>query len=351
VLGDRADGDHGVVARRVRDAAERPVAGGGHDHDVVTARVAQGGEHVRDLGRAELAIAVVELEREVDHVGAVADREPDPRRDGHAVARSVGVEHPDRHDARAVREAGDAEVVAGALADRARHVRAVAVLVVREAVVVHEVVAADEVAAPEVGRPAEPLAVGVGDAGVQHRDGRSTPARVADAVQVVPRHRCVDAGAGEEVPLQVLPAAGGVGDPGVVRDVARQPRDLVRRRGGDLGPRPQLANGLRHALTVADLQHARVWGERLRGADAGRALDLRPLAAADPPPVAHDDLAGDVGRAGLGGGGWAGRGTGRCGERSEQCGDGERDGCAEGGQGSGVTGRREHGLSGGGGPP
>ena len=134
------------------------------------------------------------------------------------------VEHADRHDLRAVGEAGDAAAVVGALADRAGDVRAVAVLVVGEAVVVDEVVAAHEVAAREVGRAAEAPAVGVRDAGVEHRHGHAAPAGAADVDQVLPGVGRVDAGAGEEVPLQRLPAAGLAGARRVVRDEGRQAR-------------------------------------------------------------------------------------------------------------------------------
>ena len=299
VLGRRSHADHVLVARRVGHAAEAAVADRRHDDDTVPVREAQRREDVRDLRRGDLAVPVVELEREVDDVGAVADRVADARRDVHAVAGAVAVEHPHGHDLRAVGEPGDADVVVRALADRAGDVRAVAVLVVREAVVVHEVVAVHEVVLAEVGRPAEALARGVGDARVQHRDHDALAAAPLDVDQVLPRVGRVHAHAGQEVPLQLLPAALGARGAGVVRHEGRDPGDLVGRRGGDLGERAQLAHRGGHALVVADRQHARARRERVWAPDAGRPLHGRHCAGVGAAPVAHDHLAGDLCRSRL----------------------------------------------------
>ena len=191
---------------------------------------------------------------------------------------------------------------------------------------VHEVVARHEVAAREVGRPAEAPAVRVGDAGVEHRDGGAAAARMPEVEQVLPGVGRVDARGGEEVPLQVLPAAVAAGAARVARDEGGQVRAGVRRGGRDLGAPPQLAHRVGHALAVADGQHARARGEGLRSSDAGRALHGRLLAPARAALVADDHLAGRVGR------GARGLGAGRGGHRQHGGGD----------EGSDQAGRLQH---------
>ena len=256
----------------------------------------------------------------------MADREADAGRDRGALALTARVEDAHGHDLRAVGEPGDAAVVVRALADRAGHVGAVAVLVVREPVLVHEVVARHEVAAREVGRPAEAPAVRVGDAGVEHRDGGAAAARMPEVEQVLPGVGRVDARGGEEVPLQVLPAAVAAGAARIARDEGGQVRAGVRRGGRDLGAPPQLAHRVGHALAVADRQHARARGEGLRSSDAGRALHGRLLAPAGAALVADDHLAGRVGR------GARGLGAGRGGHHQHGGGD----------EGSDQAGRLQH---------
>ena len=85
--------------------------------------------------------------------------------------------------------------------------RAVAVAVVRVGVVRDEVIAFDELVAAEVRRAAEAPAVGVGDAGVEHRDDHAAPAGGAVGGDVRPRFGRVHAEFADEVPLQLLPVA------------------------------------------------------------------------------------------------------------------------------------------------
>src|SRR4051812_49510940 len=61
--------------------------------DVVALGEAQRGEDVRDLGGGDLAEAVVELEREVDDVGTVADGPAEAGGDRDAVAAARSEEH------------------------------------------------------------------------------------------------------------------------------------------------------------------------------------------------------------------------------------------------------------------
>ncbi len=67
-------------------------------------------------------------------------------------------------------------MVVGGLGDRRGDERAVAVVVVGVGFVGDEVIAAHELVGAEVGRAAKAPAVGVGDAGVEHRDDHAAPA-------------------------------------------------------------------------------------------------------------------------------------------------------------------------------
>ena len=89
-----------------------------------------------------------------------------------------------------------------------------AVVVVGEGVVVDEVIAAHELVGAEVGRAAKAPAVGVGDAGVEHRDDHAAAAGGAVGGDVGPGFGGVHAEGADEVPLQLLPVARRVAEPG-----------------------------------------------------------------------------------------------------------------------------------------
>ena len=207
-----------------------------------------------------------------------------------------GVEHAHRHDARAVGEARDPDAVVRRLGDGRRHVRPVPVVVLGVGVVVDEVVALDEARPEQVGRAAEAPAVGVGDARVEHRDDRPAAAGPADVDEVLPRPRRVDADAREEVPLDLLPAAGRVEPARVVGDVAARAGDPRRLRALDARHAAQRGGGRLDAGAGRDRQLARARREDVGAADARGALDGGPALAVDAARVAHDDLAGPVAR-------------------------------------------------------
>ena len=187
-------------------------------------------------------------------------------------ARPVGAHHPQRHDPRARRDAGDAEPVAGDRGDRARDVRPVPVAVLRGRVLLDEV-PADDVVDVAVAVVVEPVAgdlarvppgvrgeVGVreGDAGVDDRD------RHARAGGDVPGLGRVDVG---------------VGRPG-------QPADRLAR----VVEAPELAEarvvGERvegDAAVRLDVAHVRVPLERRAGGRAADADDARADPAEAPP--------------------------------------------------------------------
>ena len=181
-----------LVGRCDRDEVGRVEGGGiGRDHVVVDVRVA-GGRDDEDVGGGgrvdgggQVGAWARAREREVDHARAVGRRVAHARGHGGHVARRVGAEDLDRHDARAPGEAGDADAVVAAGRDDARDVRAVAVVVGGVAVAVDEVgpvdvvddavaVVVDAVAGhlarigPQVGRE---VAMGEVDAGVDHGHG------------------------------------------------------------------------------------------------------------------------------------------------------------------------------------
>ena len=218
------------------------------------AGVAQRVQDVRDLLARDVRR---ELERQVDHLRAVVGRPADALGDRHRVALAGAVEHADRHQLGPVGQPGHADRVAGALGDRPRDVRAVAVVVVRVGVVVDEVVAVDEPVAEKSGERRKRAAAGVGDAGVQHGDHHALAAGAPDVDQVLPGVRRVHARAGQEVPLQRLPAArraagAGIGrdEAGGVRDVARRGAQHARPAAQSLGPRAVDALAASRSLTT-----------------------------------------------------------------------------------------------------
>ena len=198
------------------------------------------------------------------------------------------VEGANRDQLRPVRETGDELPVVGLLRDRRRHVRPVSVLVQRHLVVVRIVASGRELAALEVRAAAKlAAAIAVRDAGVDDRDPDSARARSSGVHQVLPRAGRVDAPegperlarvlaagrpAGEEVPLQRLPASGRrralpavVGDPllsGGVRDVVGDrpphPRVVLQGPGRPSHPDPvrKRVLALRWSSTEADQQLA-----------------------------------------------------------------------------------------------
>ena len=152
------------------------VAGRRDDHHAACVRVADRGEDLGDLGRDH---AAVELERQVDDVGAVVGGVADRLGDRQRVALAEVVEHLERHDLDPVRDPGDRQAVVGRLGDRAGHVGAVPVAVVRMAVVVDEVPGVHERGAAQV-RSSPKAAVALErHAAVEHGHGRAAAARRA----------------------------------------------------------------------------------------------------------------------------------------------------------------------------
>src|SRR5439155_7958612 len=125
----------GGTGGRVGDRS--PVVAGRRDH-------AHAVRHRVGDGVAQAAVAGT-AQGEVDHAGALGDRVGDALDDRGVRARPGAVEHPHREDAGPRGDAGDADVVAGALRDGAGDVRPVPVAVGRVAVVVDEVVAGHRV--------------------------------------------------------------------------------------------------------------------------------------------------------------------------------------------------------------
>ena len=199
------------------------VAGGGDDHHAVAVGVAQRGDQLGDVRGGDPA---GEFEREVDHARAVVDREAHSLGDRGGVAVAFAVEHAHRHDPHPVRQPGEALAVVGRLRDRAGDVGAVAVAVVGEAVVGDEVPPRHELVAVEVGRHAKAPAVGVGDAGVEHRHHHPPPSGGVVGDQVLPRPGGFDAEFAGEVPLQFAPPPGRFRQAGVVGE------GFAGRRGG-----------------------------------------------------------------------------------------------------------------------
>ena len=159
VLRRRPDGEHARGGARIQGLGLALPVGGvsrRRDHQRpelsrLTGRVAHGRHVGATIDR------VVELQRDVDHVGTVLRRPQDPGSDVACAADPVAVEHPNRHQRCPVGDPGQ-EVVAvrgrpqcHLLADRACDVGTVAVLVERQLVAVDQIVAADELARVEVG--------------------------------------------------------------------------------------------------------------------------------------------------------------------------------------------------------
>ncbi len=213
VFGGGAHRDHVGRARGVRGGGVRLVAGGRHHDDPVAVGVAQRGDQLGDVRRGD---APGEFEGQVDDPRAVVDREAHPPGDRGGVAVAFGVEHSHGHHAHPVGEAGEAPAVVGGLRDGARDERAVAVAVEGVRGVGDEVVALHELVAVEVGRAAERPAVGVRDAGVEHRHDHPPPPGGVVGDQVRPCAGRFDPEGPHEVPLQFPPPPGDAGEPGVV---------------------------------------------------------------------------------------------------------------------------------------
>ena len=179
-------GDAQRALVEARGAADRRevVAGGGHDHDAVGARVGDRLLHVRDhAGDRERLDARQRAEAEVDDVGAVVDRPADAG--GDVLERAALLtQHLDGEDVGVARDAGHADAVVGLRGGDAGHVRAVRVaraggraagLPVAVAAAVRLGGAVDE------SGPADDLAVEVGmlevDARVDDRDRRAGAGR------------------------------------------------------------------------------------------------------------------------------------------------------------------------------
>ena len=283
VLGRRGDGEgvRGAAGEQrpaLAVAGER-VAGRGDDERPGAVRLAD-----RGADRGHLRAAAdhrVEVEGEVDHVRPVARRPEDARADVFGAADPGGVEHPDGHQVRAVRDAG--HVVGNArgpepghlLGDRPGDVGTVAVLVERDRVVVDEVDPGHELTRAEVGAGEEARRGLVGEAGVDDRHRGADAAGGTRCDQPLPGRDDPDpAGPPEEAPLVGPPAAGLAGGPLVER--------LVRRA------RDPVGGGETH-VGVA-LERGDPVGHRGPGGELG---DLRAAAL-----EADDHLARDVGRRG-----------------------------------------------------
>ena len=163
-------------------------------------------------------------------------------------AEALGVEHADGDDLRPGGEAGEAEVVAGPLGDRAGHVSSVPVLVERHPVLVDEVVAGQELLASRSPGCGGTRASGpVRDAGVENRHPRTLAGGDAALLEDLPGPRGVEPAAllelerggglaaerpaRQEVPLRPLPAPGDTGGAGVIGD-GRGVGDVVGHRVG-----------------------------------------------------------------------------------------------------------------------
>ena len=225
-------------------------------------------------------------------------REAHAAGDRRRAAVAVAVEHLDRHDRRAVGEAGQRDPVVRALGDRRRHVRAVAVDVLGVRIVVDEVPARDEARVVQVGRVATARSVRIRGTGVEDRDHDAAAARAPSGDQIRPRGRRVDAERAGEVPLHLGPAAGRRSATGIVGDEVGDMGAHVRDGVLDVGP---LAQPVQRLADVLHPEHARVVERRRHGAR---------MEARRPRPVAHDD-------ARTVGGGRGGQQAGKC--REDEC--------------------------------
>ena len=220
-------------------------------------------------------------EARVDHAHALVAGELERVDDVREEAVAVGVEHPQRQDPRLGRHAGHADPVVDLRGDRAGHVGAVTVRVVRDLVLVDPVVSGGH-AAGEVRMCGQ-------DAGVD--GGDRAPVAEAHA----PRLGGVDVDVGQ----RPIGAARRTGDelPGVLE--APQPREVrvVRERvddtvllgDGDAGIAAQVAEG-RPEVVVIDGDH--LGAGHLQGVDERRVdvrADLRLLARREPRLVLDDD--------------------------------------------------------------
>ena len=168
---------------------------------------------VRDITWAD---ADPELEAQVDDLGTVVDGVADSAGDCCGVAGATGPKNPQRHDRRAVGEAGQREAVVGCLCDLAGDERAMTFAIDREPVVGHEVIGVYEARALEVGRRDVVAPAPVGDSGVEQCHHHPAPPGAAIASQVRPGSRCIYARSREEVPLHLLPAPALMGQAGVI---------------------------------------------------------------------------------------------------------------------------------------
>ena len=252
-------------------------------------RVLDGRDDLRDVRGAKLR---VELDAHVDHPRAVLGGVDDRSSERGSVPVPAVVQHPQRHDLYSVGQARHPYPVVGLLRDRARHVRAVAVLVQREAVVADEVVALHEPVGVEIGRAAEASVLGVGHAGVDHGDRHAVAAARAGLARERPSLRGVDAEGTVEVPLQQAPVAGGALPRvvGVERRGQGRGRELVVGH-GVLHARlvAKLRQGLRDRVAVGYAKRAVVAGERFGRRRPGRPLHRQVIVVRGRVVVSDDD--------------------------------------------------------------
>ena len=235
MLGRRPDVDDRVVEHAGRDLGLAGVARRDDDGDTMLAGVA---DRVAHVGRARDGVRpsaqqVEELDREVDDLGAVIDGVADAGGDRPGASLAQRVEDAHGHDVGAVGDPDHAEVVVGRRRDGAGDERPVTAAIVGVRVVGDEVVAGAHALGGQVGRALERRPVGVGHAGVDHRDLDALAAPRPEGRGRGPRARGVDAERPDQVPLDGLPATGGAGGAGPRR--CRRSRRRGRRSAA--GPR------------------------------------------------------------------------------------------------------------------
>ena len=164
VFGGGAHRDRVRSARRVCDRGVALVAGGGDDDHPASLGVAKRVEQLRDVEGVHTG---GELEAEVDHAGAVADREVHAPRDCRGFAFALAVEYPHGHQARAVGQAGEPDAVVGRLRDLACDKGAMTVVIDGVGARVDEVISPDELIGIEARRAAKAPDAPVGDPGVE----------------------------------------------------------------------------------------------------------------------------------------------------------------------------------------